>query len=198
MFKFRRSAISFAAIALILLFLPTRGAFSAGLQGKLSGGSQKTSPQAQGGSVLPKTGDIAVVVDGDEELAKTAEAMIIETLVGRGHRVVDEAKMKKIRAAAAKEKAARLALEGNVEAILKINANYSAAATLVAHVQVGQAVQNEFQLFTGTASIALMAVTSNGTKLGGRTSMGKEVGYTDGEALYRSVAAAVEQGMSQF
>ena len=118
-------------------------------------------------------------------------------LVSHGYRVVDEAKMKKIRAAAAKAKAARLALEGNVEGILKISSGYSAAATVVARVQAGKPVQNEFELYTCTSSVALMAVTSNGTKLGGKTAQGKQVGYTEDEAQQKAIDAAVASGMAQ-
>lgn len=186
----------FAALCL-LLCLPL-GAESAGLKGKLGGGGGSSAPQPVNRPVLPRTGDIAVVVDGsDAQHVMTAEASIIEMLVSRGYRVVDEAKMKKIRAAAAKAKAARLALEGNVEGILKINSGYSAAATIVARVQAGKPVVNEFELYTCTSSAAIMAVTSRGTKLGGKTAQGKQVGYTEDEAQQKAIDAAVQAGMSQ-
>ena len=55
--------------------------------------------------VLPNTGDIGVVVDGYDPMhIATAEAMIIEELAANGYRVVDEARMKKLRAAAARAK----------------------------------------------------------------------------------------------
>ncbi|MBR1487051.1 MAG: hypothetical protein IJ597_07355, partial [Synergistaceae bacterium] len=133
--------------------------------------------------VLPNTGDIGVVVDGYDPMhIATAEAMIIEELASNGYRVVDEARMKKLRAAAARAKAARYALEGNVSAILKLNGTYNATATIVARVQAGRPVVNEFKLYTATASAAMIAVTSSGTKLGGKTAQGKAVGYTWEEA----------------
>ena len=168
-------------------------------KGKLSGGGGASSP-VQGAeaphTILPKKGDIAVIVDGpDKQHVRMAEAAIVGTLVSRGYRVVDEARMKRIRAAAAKAKAARLALEGNVEGILKINAGYNAAATIVANVRAGQPRENEFELYTGTASVAILAVTSNGTRLGGQTAQGKQVGYTEDEAQERAIDAAVQAGM---
>ena len=148
--------------------------------------------------VLPNTGDIGVIVEGYDPMhIATAEAMIIEELAANGYRVVDEARMKKLRAAAARAKAARYALEGNVSAILKLNGTYNATATIVARVQAGRPVVNEFNLYTATASAAMIAVTSNGTKLGGKTAQGKAVGYTFDEAQQKAIDAAVRDGLAQ-
>ena len=196
MFAFRKVKL-FATLCLALCLFPL-GAEAAMLRkGKLGGGAPAPAPAANR-SVLPKKGDIAVVVDGgDEGHVRVAEAMIVEALAGRGYRVVDEAKMKRIRAAAARAKAARLALQGDVAGILRINASYSVAATVVAYVTAGQPVENEFQLYTGTSSVSLMAVTSNGTKLGGKTAQGKEIGYTEDETQLKAIKSAVEKGMAQ-
>ena len=148
--------------------------------------------------VLPNTGDIGVVVDGYDPMhIATAEAMIIEELAANGYRVVNEARMKKLRAAAARAKAARYALEGNVSAILKLNGTYNATATIVARVQAGRPVVNEFRLYTATAQAAMIAVTSRGTKLGGKTAQGKAVGYTPDEAQQKAIEAAVREGLAQ-
>ena len=166
-------------------------------KGKLSDTNYPVNEQPVNRPVLPKTGDIAVVVEGaDPHHAAIAEAIIIEELINNGYRVVDEAKMKKIRAAAARAKAARYALEGNVEGILKINGSYNAAATIVADVRAGLPERNEFKLYTGTASAAIIAVTSNGTKLGGRTAQGKAVGYTVSEARENALTSAIKEGMA--
>ena len=148
--------------------------------------------------VLPKKGDIAVIVEGsDSQLVAVAEALIIEELVSNGYRVVDEAKMKRIRAAAARAQAARYALEGNIVGILKINGTYNAAATVIARVRAGRPERNEFRLYTGTATAAIIAVTSGGVKLGGKTAQSKAVGYTLDETEYNAVKAVVQDGMSQ-
>ncbi|MBQ7264156.1 MAG: hypothetical protein IJR14_10630 [Synergistaceae bacterium] len=186
-------------MACLVACLAVGDAGAAVRKGKLGGGS---APAPHAGAparaMLPKKGDIAVVVDGpDGHHVRMAEAAIVEELVSRGYRVVDEGKMRKIRAAAAKAKAARLALEGDVEGILKINASYSVAATVVANVRAGRPRTNEFDLYTGTASVALMAVTSNGTRLGGQTAEGKQVGYTEDEAQQKAIDAAVRAGMSR-
>lgn len=149
-------------------------------------------------TVLPKTGDIAVIVEGpDPQHRAMAEAYIIEELTSWGYRVVDEARMKKIRAAAARAQAARYALAGNIDGILRINGSYNAAATIVANVRAGMPERNEFKLFTGTASAAMIAVTSRGVKLGGKTAQGKAVGYTRDEAMLNALNAAVKDGLSQ-
>ena len=149
-------------------------------------------------SVLPKRGDIAIIVEGDDEqFVRIAESRIIDSLIGKGYRVVDEAKMKQAKLAATKAQAARYAMQGNVAAILKLNHHYSCAATIVARVQVGQPVQNQFNLYTGNASVAILAVTSNGTKLGGKTSLSKQVAYTEYETQVKSIEAAVDDGMKQ-
>ena len=196
-----RVKLRFAAIlvCIITLSLLSQEAYSLGLKGKLDSPSRNNNAnKIQNRHVLPKRGDIAVLVEGSNaQHVRTTEAAIVEMLVSRGYRVVDEAKMRRIRAAAVRAKAARLALEGNVEGIMKLNAGYSAAATIVARVQAGKPVENEFQLYTCTSSVALMAVTSNGTKLGGRTAQGKQIGYTEDEAQQKAIDAAVASGMEQ-
>lgn len=104
--------------------------------------------------------------------------------------------MKRIKMAAARAQAARYALEGNVEAILRINAHYSAAATIVAHVEAGRPELNEFRLYTGTASSALLAVTSGGRKLGGKTSYAKTVGYTADETRQNALKQALTESLA--
>ena len=195
-------------LLILILISASNNAYALGLKGKLDNpyGSDSVNnynynyknSTANNRSVLPKKGDIAVLVECyDAQHVRMAEAMIIEALASHGYRVVDEAKMKRIRAAAAKAKAARLALEGNVEGILKINASYNAAATVIARVQAGEPVVNEFNLYTGTASAAIIAVTSRGVKLGGKSAMGKQVGYTLDEAQQKAIDAAVSSGLAQ-
>lgn len=148
-------------------------------------------------SVLPKTGDIAVIVEGSDEHKARVEANIINILTRRGYRVVDEGKMKKIRAASARAQAARYALYGEFDKILKINTSYSVAATVIANIIPEQTRENRLKLFTATASVGIIAVKSNGTKLGGKTSNSKQIGYTEAEALRKAVDEAVESGMLQ-
>ena len=148
--------------------------------------------------ILPKRGDIGVVVDGTDTMhVATTEAMIIQELVSHGYRVVDERKMKQIKMAAAKAQAARYAFEGNIAALLKVNGHYSAVATVCAKVKAGHPVRNDMGFYTGTATISLLAVTSRGTKLGGDMAQGKALGYTLEEAQQNAINDAVRNALSQ-
>ena len=154
--------------------------------------------QKQPNQILPKKGDIGVVVDGTDTMhVSTTEAMIIQELVSHGYRVVDEKKMKSMKMAAAKAQAARYAFEGNMSALLKVNGHYSAAATVCAKVRAGRPVRNDLGVYTGTATISLLAVTSRGTKLGGDMAQGKALGYTVEEAEQNGINDAVRNAMSQ-
>lgn len=182
------------ALVVLLCLVFAGGAEAAAAKRKRSSSAKSSVPD----SVLPKRGDIAIVVEGDDDQhVKVAETKIIDSLINHGYRVVDEKKMRAARYAAVKAQAYRLAMQGNFNAIFKLNASYSVAATVLARVQAGQAVQNQFGLYTGTASITLLAVTSNGTKLGGKTANSKEVGYTEYEALMKCIESCVEEGMKQ-
>ena len=177
------------------------------LKGKLSGGSNNSSSYNDyGGSyssnpdrrILPRRGDIAVIVEGENrQHVAIAEAMIIEELINRGYRVVDEAKMKRIKMAAARAKAAQYAWEGNIAGLLKLNGNYSVAATVLARVQAEYPRINDYDLYTGTSSVVLMAVAGP-KKLGGRPADGKSIGYSIEEAMRKSLYEAVLNGMQQF
>lgn len=148
-------------------------------------------------SVLSKKGDIAVLVEGPEEHVKRAEANIINMLVNKGYRVVDEAKMKRIRMAAARALADKYILYGEKHKILSINASYNVAATIIANVIPEEARENRIKLFTGTASAAVVAIKSNGVRLGGKTYTSKQVGYTQAEALRKAVDDALQNSMMQ-
>ena len=183
-----RKILAVASILTLVLSCCAYGAASM----SYSGGGTAT------GSVLPKRGDVAVLVEGSDDQQKSiAEVQIVNSLTAHGYRVVDEKKMKAMKMAAVRAQAARLAAQGNFSAIFKLNASYSVGATIVAHIQAGQPTQNQFKLYTGDATAAIMAATSGGVTLGGRTAMSKQVGYSAYEAQMKAIQAAVEDGMSQ-
>ena len=149
-------------------------------------------------TVLPRNGDIAVLVEGDNrQHVAMAEAMIIDELVNHGYHVVDDARLAKMRKDAAKSKAVIYVYEGNLSELIKLNAKYNASATVVARISSGTPVVNEFKLYTGTASAAITAVTSKGVRLGGKAAQGKAVGYTTDEARQNAINSAVQEGLSQ-
>ena len=196
-------------IIFMIIALPIEAYSGIRLKGKLSGGSEYESSSSSYGTepnaatysdrrILPRRGDVAVIVDGDDsQHIAIAEAMIIEELNSRGYRVVDEAKMKRIKMAAARAKAAQYAWEGNIAGLLKLNGNYSVSATILARVRAEYPRLNEYELYTGTSSIVLMAV-SGAKKLGGRTAEGRAIGYSFEESMRKSLYEAVHNGMQQF
>ncbi|MBR1438443.1 MAG: hypothetical protein IJ587_07890 [Synergistaceae bacterium] len=203
----RKRIFSCISLCVLMILIASVESSAAMLRkGKLSNLSnepvERTQENKPNRRILPTRGDIAVVVEGDDRhYAATAEAMIIEELASRGYRIVDEAKMKRIKAAAARAKAAIYALEGNVAGILSLNAHYSVGATVVARVRAGVPRMNEARLYTGSATITLLAVTSGGVKLGGQTARveGRDgiIGYTVDDTMDKAIYEVVRRGMEQ-
>ncbi len=73
-----------------------------------------------GSPPLPKGKTIAVLVKGTQSHAAAARSILLKGLIDGGYRAVDEKQLERIR----RSKAAALALEGNVEAILKLGRTY--------------------------------------------------------------------------
>ena len=63
---------------------------------------------------------------------------------------------------------------------------------ITAQLQAGKPVLNEFQLYTGTSSLAIMVMSSGGQMIYADTVMGKQVGYTPDEAAQKSIEAAAK------
>lgn len=137
-------------------------------------------------AALPK-GSIAVLVKSTsaQEAAQTA-SVFTRQLIAKGYKVVDPQKLEAIR----RSKAAALALDGNVDAIMKLGKQYGFSTMITAQVEAGRPVLNEFQLYTGTSSVAVMVTASNGNQIYADTVAGKQVGYTPSEAQQKSLEAA--------
>lgn len=137
-------------------------------------------------AALPN-GSIAVLVKSAsaQEAAQTA-SVFTRQLLAKGYKVVDPKKLEAIR----RSKAAALALDGNVDAIMKLGRQYGFSTMITAQVEAGSPVLNEFQLYTGTSSVAVMVTASNGSQIYADTVAGKQVGYTPSEAKQKSLEAA--------
>jgi hypothetical protein len=136
---------------------------------------------------LPKKGSIAVLVKGvDDQHDASVAAIVSQQLVAKGYKVVDRNKL----AAMRRDAAARLALNGDVDAILRLGKKYGVGTTITVNARSGQPILNEFRLYTGTSSAAVMAVTSGGTVVYSDTVQGKQVGYTEDEAAQKAIEAA--------
>lgn len=144
---------------------------------------------AAGEAAIPKSGSIAVLVKGPSlQHAASTASIVTQELIAKGYKVVDPQKLNSIR----KNKAAALALDGNVDAIMKLGKQYGFSTMITLQVKAGEPRVNEFDLYTGTASVAVMATGSNGSQLYADTVSGKQVGYTEDEAQQKSLETAAK------
>lgn len=144
---------------------------------------------------LPKGKTIAVLVRSDcSQYARSAEAIIIRRLIAEGYEAVDQKRLETIR----KNKAAALALDGNVEAILQLSRTYGFNVLISGRATVPSPVKNEFGLFTATASLAVRACRgANGRQIFADTVSAKDVGYTGDEAGQKALEAAATEAASR-
>ena len=145
-------------------------------------------------AALPKQGSIAILAIGpSDQHAASVAAILTRELIANGYKVVDPDTLAAIR----RNKAARLALEGNVDAIMRLGSQYGFSTMITAELKAGRPVVNEFQLYTGTSSIAIMVMSSGGQMIYADTVMGKQVGYTPDEAAQKSIEAAAKSAVKR-
>ena len=142
---------------------------------------------------ISKSGSIAILTKSDggryaEQHAAAVAAILTRELVANGYKVVDPETLANIR----KSKAAAAALNGDVDAIIKLSKQYGYSTTITAQLQAGRPMVNEFQLYTGTSSLAVMVMSSSGQMIYADTVMGKQVGYTPDEAAQKSIESAAK------
>jgi hypothetical protein len=118
---------------------------------------------------------------------------MIQQLKAKGYTVKDKNELARIR----NSKAADLALKGDVDAIMKLGSQYGVSTTITVSVTAGRPVTNEFGLQTGTASLAVRAISSGGREIFGDTVLSKQVGYTDDEARDKSIEAAAFEAVER-
>jgi hypothetical protein len=75
---------------------------------------------------------------------------------------------------------------------MKLGSQYGFSTMVTLQVEAGEPAMNEFKLYTGTASVTVMATGSNGSQLYADTVSGKQVGYTPSEAAQKSLEAAAK------
>ncbi len=140
-----------------------------------------------GSPPLPKGKTIAVLVKGTQSHAAAARSILLKGLIDGGYRAVDEKQLERIR----RSKAAALALEGNVEAILKLGRTYGFSVLLSGNMAVPKPVRNEFSLYTATATFSASACySSSGKQIFAGTESAKEIGYTPEEAGQKAAETA--------
>jgi hypothetical protein len=177
--------IAAAAFCLSLIFFFSCGADAAVNKKLPAPPPRKEAPRS---APLPKKGSIAVLVSGSSpHYAESALSIMIQQLTAKGYKIADQNKLAQIR----RSKAAQYALEGNVDAIMKLSSQYGISTTVTVTATVGEPMENEFKLYTGTASAAVRAISSGGVMLYGDTVSGKQVGYTPDEASQKALEAAI-------
>jgi hypothetical protein len=135
---------------------------------------------------LPKKGTIAVLVKGvSEQHNASVAALVSQRLAANGYKIVDSQKLAAIR----RSKAAMAALDGDVDALVRINSQYQVGTAITINAQAGRSVVNEFGLYTGTASVAIMAV-SGSNMVYSDTVQSKKVQYAPDEAAQAAIEAA--------
>ena len=147
---------------------------------------------------LSKSGSIAILTKSDGskygvQHAAAVAAIMTSELIANGYKVVNPDTLAAIR----KNKAAEAALNGDVDAIIRLSKQYGYSTTITAQLKAGRPVLNEFQLYTGTSSLAIMVMSSGGQMIYADTVMGKQVGYTSDEAAQKSIEAAAKTAVQR-
>ena len=147
-----------------------------------------------GAALLPKDGRVAVVMRGTGVLGRAdvagAASAIIRELSQRGYPVVDKDRLE----AMERSEAARLALEGDVEAIMALGRRFGVRYYVRSVADGHRPVVNEFGLYTATVTISIQAYrASDGRYLFADSAVGKEVGYTSEEAASKALLSAANR-----
>ncbi len=131
---------------------------------------------------LPHGGRVAVMFNNH-----LAEAKVMDELINAGYNVVDKAQLDRIR----RSRAAILALQGKAEAIMRLGRLYRIAYFVKGRARVGEARENEFGLYTATASLSIQAYRTRDARfLLSKAFSAKAIGYTPSEAQRKALLKA--------
>lgn len=143
---------------------------------------------------LPKGKAIAMVIYENSQSpvqqgldVGSAEAVVSRILLDKGYPLVNPAQLKRIK----ESKAARLALDGDVEGLLKLGSSYNVRIFVSGKVARHQPVKNPMGTYTATAAIAVRAYsTSNGKYIFSDIADAKALGGSPDEACERALQEA--------
>ncbi|MDR1509764.1 MAG: hypothetical protein LBS53_09000 [Synergistaceae bacterium] len=144
-------------------------------------------------AVLPKKGAIAVIVTGPAQYLQTADAIISKGLIARGYKIVDNATLEKIK----RDKAARLALDGNVEAILRLSSQYKYSVLLKATISDLRTVRDEFGFYKGTAILDVTAIASDASIIFADSISKSKPGHTQQDVIRASLELAANSAVEK-
>ena len=125
-------------------------------------------PSSSAHAAIPRGGNIAVVVDIVSRLDATpfqiesAEAMIVQELIKKGYRPVDEARMAQIR----REKALWFAAVDDIASIRRLSSQYGVGTTITAYLATSQQTDPLVGIVIRT-SMVFRATSSDGVHLYG-------------------------------
>ncbi|NCC97545.1 MAG: hypothetical protein EOM02_12030 [Synergistales bacterium] len=146
------------------------------------------------GNPLPKGKAIAMVIyeNSQDPFQQgldigSAEAVVSRMLLEKGYPLVNQAQLKKIK----ESKAARLALDGDVEGIIKLGSSYNVRIFVTGKVARHRPVKNPMGTYTATAAIAVRAYsTANGKYIFSDTADAKALGGSPDEASEKALQEA--------
>jgi hypothetical protein len=137
-------------------------------------------------AAVPVKGNVAVVVRGAKpHYEDAAEAYVLEALIARGYKPVDEKKMAQIRRA----KAMFFAAEDNVAAIKRLSAQYGIGTLITVTVEANQR-KDPIAGYDGNTSMTAKVATSGGKYIYAGGSNARKVSRTPEDALSSSIEAA--------
>ena len=146
------------------------------------------------GDPLPKGKAIAMVIyeNSQDPFQQgldigSAEAVVSRILLDKGYPLVNQAQLKKIK----ESKAARLALDGDVEGILRLGSSYNVRIFVTGKVARHRPERNPMGTYTATAAIAVRAYsTANGKYIFSDTADAKALGGSPDEASEKALQEA--------
>ncbi|MDR1620853.1 MAG: hypothetical protein LBS00_00600 [Synergistaceae bacterium] len=187
MIRSRVSRLALSVLAVLWAGAAFFTAESAAALGKIPKPPREPPGGAFRPAPLPKKGSIAVLVKGvSEQHNALVAALVSQRLTAKGYKIADPQTLTAIR----RSKAAMAALDGDVDALIRINSQYQVGTTITINAQAGRSVVNEIDLYTGTASVAVRAV-SGSTVVYSDAVQGKGAGgYTSDEAVELAIEAA--------
>ena len=141
-----------------------------------------------GHAAVPVKGNVAVVVRGAKaHYEDAAEAYVLEALIARGYKPVDEKKMAQIRRA----KAMFFAAEDNVEAIKRLSAQYGISTLITVTVEANQR-KDPIAGYDANTSMAAKVASSGGKYIYAGGSNSRKVSRTTEDALSSSLESAAK------
>ena len=149
-------------------------------------------------AAIPKSGNIAIAVDAMPRSDTTphqvasAEAMIVQWLIARGYKPVDENKLAQIR----RERALFFAAVDDVAAIRRLSSQYGVSTIITVHLNVYQQ-KDPLVGYDGRSSLVVMATSSDGNRLYAGSIDARKPGHTPEQAVRSAMESVIQQAIDE-